>query len=154
MIQPISSVSVERLAAYSTKDAAEIGYLHRFLSDRFTGEPALKSTLEGIINSPFHEQLVARINDGTIVGTATITLTVGSAIGRNAWLEDFVVNPNYQGIGIGSRLWESLVEWCEEHGAGVLEFTSNNTREAAHRFYLSRGATIRDTSCFTKVISK
>lgn len=154
MNQPISDVLVDRLTAYTTKDAIEIGLLHRYLSSSFIGEPAVRGTLETIISSPFHDQLVARTSDGKIVGVATLTTTIGSAVGKNAWLEDFVVDPNYQGMGIGSKLWDSLIAWCTEQKIHSLKFTSNSTRKEAHHFYVSRGAQIRDTNCFVKIIQK
>jgi len=55
-----SEVSVERLSQYSEEDATQLGRLMPFLSENFDGEPVDKELLETIINSPFHDQLVAR----------------------------------------------------------------------------------------------
>lgn len=144
--------TIEALSTYSDQDAIAIGQLMLHLSDSFDGSPVPKALLSDIIASPYHEQLVARDEQGAIIGTATLTVTMGAGVGRNAWLEDFVVDPTIQGAGIGSRLWDAMIIWCREHGVRKLGFTSNPRRAAAHTFYLKRGAVIRDTSYFKKTI--
>ncbi|RKW01635.1 MAG: GNAT family N-acetyltransferase, partial [Candidatus Saccharimonas sp.] len=42
--------------------------------------------------------------------------------------------------------------WGQQHGATKLTFTSNPKRQAAHRFYLHKGATIYNTTVFEKTI--
>ena len=146
-------MNIETLTAYSADDAASLGRLMPHLSDAFDGSPVPEALLRDIIASPYHDQLVARDEQGAIIGTATLTVTMGAAVGRNAWLEDFVVDPAIQGAGIGSQLWEAMLDWCRSHEVHKLGFTSNPTRSAAHAFYLKRGAEIRDTSYFKKDIS-
>lgn len=153
MNQPTSPVSVERLATYSHEDAIGIAKLLPYLSDSLSDRPIPRQTLETIINSPLHDQFVARATDGTIVGAATASIITGVSTGRSAWLEDFIVDPQRQGFGIGSRLWDALIEWCEMNDASSLGFTSNAKRVGAHKFYKSRGAVIRDTCHFKKDIS-
>lgn len=145
-------MNIEILTEYSPADAVALGGLMPYLSDKFDGSPVPEALLRDIIASPYHDQLVARDEQGAIIGTATLTVTMGAAVGRNAWLEDFVVDPTVQGGGIGSQLWDAMVDWCRAHGVRKLSFTSNPTRTAAHTFYLKRGAEIRDTSYFKKEI--
>lgn len=139
-------VSVERLTEYSFEDAAGIGRLMPFLSERLSSDPIPEDLLREIIDSPHHEQLVARL-DSRIVGAATLSLLMGPAAGRAGYLEDFVTDPELRGRGIGDTLWTEMMQWCDEHGIG-LEFTSKPSRQAAHRFYLSHGAVVRDTTVF------
>jgi len=142
----IPEVAVERLKTYSPEDAIGIGRLMPFLSERKGTQPVSEGLLTEIINSPYHEQLVARL-DSIIVGAATLNILMGPAAGRAGYLEDFVTDPAVQGRGIGTRVWEEMMVWCKEHDIS-LEFTSKSSREEAHRFYLSHGATIRDTVVF------
>lgn len=139
-------VSIERLTAYTQKDAADIGRLMPFLSERMNNTPIAQQLLTQIIKSPYHEQIVARL-DGKIVGTATLSIIMGPAVGKQARLEGFVTNPEIRGQGIGSRIWNEILQWCREHKVD-LEFTSNPARKAAHDFYLARGAEVRDTTVF------
>lgn len=152
MNTPTPDLTIEPLAVYSPADAAAIGALLPYLSDTFNGNPVPKQTLIDIIESPYHEQLVARNASGTIIGIATVSITFGAAVGRNAWLEDFVIDQNTQGMGVGGKLWDTVIEWCHEKGAHKLGFTSRASRAAAQAFYLKRGAIIRNTNYFKKDI--
>lgn len=145
-------IVIESLTSYSDKDAAEIGALFPHLSSKFEGNPVAKELLTEIIESPSHEQIVARDDNGKIVGTATLTIVIGAAIGRIAYLHDFVVDPSIRGAGIGSKIWESILDWSKNNHIDKLEFTSNARKTAAHNFYLKHGAKIHETSFFKKVI--
>lgn len=145
-------ITIEPLTAYSPDDAAAIGRLIAQLTSKASGEPVEESLLSEIINSPFHDQLVARLANGNIVGTATVSILMGPVKHHCAWLEDFVVDSNQRQLGIGGKLWDATMEWCREHDAKQLTFTSNATKQAAHAFYLKRGAVIHDTCYFKKQI--
>lgn len=152
MNQPTPDITVEALTTYAPEDAAAIGRLLPFLSESFSGEPVDQQVLHDIIASPYHDQLVARTSSGTIIGTLTISMTMGAGVLRKAWLEDFVVDPGVQGGGVGSKLWDAMIDWCLGRGIHKLDFTSHPTKEAAQHFYLKRGAVVRDTNYFRKTI--
>lgn len=152
MNQPTPLITIEALTTYSAEDAADIGRLLPHLSQRFDGSAMSEKVLRDIISSPYHDQLIARDDQGHIVGTATLSIIMATD-GHNAWLEDFVVDPHVQGAGIGGKLWDAMLEWCRTKDARKLSFTSRPTRTAAHAFYLKRGAEIRDTSYFKKDIA-
>ena len=139
-------VVVERITEYTPEVAAGLGRLMPFLSDRLSGDPMDEQLLRAIIDSPHHEQLVARL-DQTIVGAATMNILMGPGAGRQGYLEDLVTDPEVRGQGIGDKVWRGMIDWCTEQGID-LTFTSHPSREAAHRFYLNHGAEIRDTSVF------
>lgn len=139
-------VIVEILTEYSEPDAVGIGRLMPFLNDKLSDEPMAEELLRMIIDSPHHDQLVAKL-DGTIVGAATVNLLLGPGVKGQGYLEDFVVDPEVRGLGIGDKLWQAIIDWCREHGVD-LGFTSNPARIAAHLFYNSHGAEVRDTTVF------
>ncbi len=140
-------LAVERIAEYSEENAAGIGRLMPFLDESFPDTPLDRELLQDIVASPFHDQLVARL-DGVIVGAATMSLVMGAGGGRKAQLEDFVADPNVRGQGIGNKVWNEMLKWCEEQRATKFEFTSSDNHSVAHPFYLNRGAVIRDTNVF------
>lgn len=139
-------ISIERLAVYTEQDAIDMGKLMPVLSDKFTNQSIESGLLKEIIESPFHEQIIARL-DGKIVGCATLSITMGVGAGRKAYLEDFVVDPTIQGQGIGGKIWDEITKWCIERDLKLF-FTSNAKKEAAHNFYLKRDAIVRDTTVF------
>ncbi len=138
---------IERLKTYSLEDAHGIGRLMPFLSPKFSSDPIPRQLLEDIINSPFHDQLVARL-DAKIVGAATLSVTVGAGAGKKAFLEDFVTDPHVRGRGIGKQLWQEMLAWVQEKGAAELQFTSSAHRTDAHAFYRQNGAAEYDTTVF------
>ena len=142
----ISEPTVERLREYHPDDAAGIGRLMPFLNDRLSGEPMDEDLLKAIVDSPYHEQLVARL-DGRIVGAATMNILMGPGAKKEGYLEDFVTDPELRGLGIGEKIWQEMMQWCKEQGI-ALTFTSHPSREEAHRFYLKHGAEIRETTVF------
>lgn len=146
-------VYVERLSTYSITDAEQLGRLMPYFNDTFNGEPLDQAVMEAMITSPYHDQLVARQPKGRIVGAAIMSLVIGSVggtdrVGKKGYLEVFVVNPDERRQGIGGKLWEGVVGWCTEKGAGSLHFTSHHTRKEAHRFYTRHGAAVRETTVF------
>ena len=112
---------------------------------------ALRQALEAVIATENQTLLLARL-DGKVVGMATLVLLVGPIAGCKIYLDDFVTDPSVQGKGVGSRLWDAMLSWGQQHGATKLTFTSNPKRQTAHRFYLHKGATIYNTTVFEKMI--
>ena len=153
MNQPTPQITIEILRRYSPDDAVQIGALMPHLSSRLDDTPIDEELLKDIISSPYHDQLVARDANGTIIGTATLSIVMAAGVGRGAYLEDFVVSPTAQGTGVGARLWDVMIAWCKEKGAHKLDFTSSASKEAAQRFYLKHGAVVRDTNHFRKTIT-
>lgn len=144
----MDNLTIERLARYSDADAAGIGRLRPFLDRTYPDRPVARELLAGIIDSPHHAQLVARM-EGRIVGAATLSILMGSATGRIGYLSDFVTDPSVRGQGVGGRLWEETMAWCREKRVD-LEFTSSPARQEARAFYLRRGAMVRETTVFRK----
>ncbi|MBR3052438.1 GNAT family N-acetyltransferase [Candidatus Saccharibacteria bacterium] len=102
----------------------------------------------GLIESPYHDMLVAYDEDGKIVGIATVSVIMGPIVRKVAYLEDFVTDTSVRGRGVGSQMWEAIVTWAREHGCTELNFTSGKGREAAQEFYRKRGAEVYDTNFF------
>ena len=152
MNEPTESISVEVLQNYSEADAAMLGTLLPYLTSRFDGSPASEKLITNITGSPSHDLFVARLQDGTIVGIASLSMVLGISSDKSAYLEDFVISPDHRGQGIADLLWTHLLDWCKQRGIAKLIFTSKPEKVAAHGFYLKHGARIRDTNAFVKVI--
>ncbi len=116
----------------TNEDIAQINHLIAELVGE-QGSVVDKEILQQIIKSESHVLLLARLS-GEIVGMATLALLIGPAAGRKIYLDDFVTNPTIQGKGVGSKLWEAILDWGRQHGATKLEFTSRPTRQVAQKF--------------------
>ena len=101
-----------------------------------------------LIESPYHDMLLAIDDNGKIIGIATLSVIMGPIVRRIAYLEDFVTDEAYRGKGVGSVLWRCMLDWARAKGCSELCFTSGHGREAAQAFYQKRGASIYDTNFF------
>ena len=107
---------------------------------------------DDIISSPWHDMLLALDDDGKIIGIASLSVTMGPGIRKNAYLEDFVTDSTVRGQGIGGQLWDAMLDWAAAKGCHNLEFTCGHGREASQEFYKHHGAEIYDTNFFRKTI--
>ena len=118
-----------------------------------------ESWFNDIIASPWLDLLIAEDDDpesstyGQILGIATLSVLMGPGIRKNAYLEDFVTDSTVRGKGVGSALWNAMLEWAAEKDCKDLEFTCGNGRESAQEFYKHHGAEIYDTNFFRKPIA-
>ena len=101
-----------------------------------------------IINSPWHDLIVAVDDDGRVIGMASLSVSMGPGISKNAYLEDFVVDSEARTGGVGSALWNEMLAWGREKGCKRMEFTCGNGREIAQAFYKKHGAEVYDTNFF------
>lgn len=111
-----------------------------------------KEWFDELIASPFHDMLLAIDDDGKIQGIATVSVIMGPIVRKNSYLEDFVTDKAVRGKGVGSLLWEAILQWSMAHGCKELNFTSGQGREEAWKFYQGRGAEIYETNFFRKTI--
>ena len=102
-----------------------------------------------VISSPWHDVLLA-VDGEVILGMCSLSIIMGAGIGKNVYLEDFVVSETARGQGVGEMLWEAMLEWGKEKGAKRMEFTCGNGREMAQKFYKNHGASVYETNFFRK----
>lgn len=107
-----------------------------------------KEWFDDLIASPYHDMLVAYDDNDKIIGIATLSIIMGPIVRKVAYLEDFVTDASLRGQGIGTSLWNAMLDWAKEKDCTELCFTSGHGREAAQSFYLKRGAEIYDTNYF------
>ena len=111
-----------------------------------------KAWFDDLIASPSHDMLIAYDDNNQIIGIATLSIIMGPIVRKAAYLEDFVTDATVRGQGVGSALWQTMLDWAKDKGCTELCFTSGHGREAAQAFYLHKGATIYDTNYFRKTI--
>lgn len=141
---------VKKLETYTPEIAARVRELLIELSRSKKDKGEIpREWFEDVINSPYHDLLIAE-EDGKILGIATLSILMGPGIRKNAYLEDFVTDSTVRGKGIGSALWNAMLEWAAEKGCKDLEFTCGHGRESAQEFYKHHGAEIYDTNFFRK----
>ena len=144
---------IETLKSYTQETANRIRELLIQLSrsGKDRGEIP-EEWFQDLITSDYHDMLIAKNDDGKIIGIATLSIIMGPIVRKIAYLEDFVTDESVRGQGIGDALWQAMLKWAKEKGCTELNFTSGHGREAAQAFYQKRGAEIYDTNFFRKTI--
>lgn len=140
---------IERLTEYTPEIATRVRELLIQLSRSGKDKGEIPAEwFNDIISSPWHDLLIAQDDNGKIIGFASMSVMMGPGIRKNAYLEDFVTDIAVRGQGVGSKLWDAMIDWAKEKGCQRLEFTCGNGRESAQQFYKNHGAEIYDTNFF------
>lgn len=102
--------------------------------------PSYLDAFDEVAASPHNTLFVAEL-DGKVVGTLQVTLIPGliNRGRKRAKLESVHVDPALRGRRIGEAIVAHAVDFARASGAGLVELTSNKSREAAHRFYRRLG---------------
>ena len=91
--------------------------------------------------------MLARADDGTIVGSLTLVL-FRIPTGMRAWIEDVVVDAAARGQGVGEALNRFAIDLAAAHDARSVDLTSRPSRKAANRLYARLGFAKRETNVY------
>ena len=124
---------------FATAEDTELVYAFIHALAAYTGDEA--TVTSAMIHEHFFgpnpriEALIAEYN-GRPEGFATFFETFSTYQGRpSLWLEDFFVNPDARGVGIGHALFQRLTELVCERSYCRLDFSVLNWNTPAAEFY-------------------
>ena len=106
-----------------------------------------REQLAEMVGAPGTRLLLAKSDDGSIVGSLTLVL-FRIPTGVRAWIEDVVVDESARRQGVGEALTRRACQVATEAGARTVDLTSRPSREAANRLYARLGFELRDTNVF------
>jgi ribosomal protein S18 acetylase RimI-like enzyme len=109
--------------------------------------PPSTAELGDIVASPATDLFIALVDDGGVVGMATLA-TFRTPTGLRAWIEDVVVDDAGRGRGVGTALTEAMLDRARELGCRTVDLTSRPSREAANRLYQRAGFIARETNVY------
>lgn len=136
---------VEEVSAATAELAEAMGHLVAQLSASAPAPSA--EQLGAIVDSPATRLLLARDEQGDIVGSLTLAL-FRIPTGLRAWIEDVVVDEAARGQGAGEALTQEALRLARAAGARTVDLTSRPEREAANRLYERLGFERRATSVY------
>lgn len=93
------------------------------------------------IDADPHQELVVVELDGAVIGTLQMTFIPSLSYqgGKRALIESVRVDESYRGRGIGGKLIRWAIERARERRCRLVQLTTNNARQDAHRFYKRLG---------------
>lgn len=109
--------------------------------------PPSLDDLVGLVRDPASTLMVARNENGDIVGALTLAV-YRVPTGIRSVIEDVIVDISARGEGSGKALMLRAIELAREKGAGNISLTSNPLRVAANKLYLRVGFTKRETNVY------
>lgn len=109
--------------------------------------PPTREELAALIQEPSSTLLLARSEDGGIVGVLSLTV-YRVPTGIRSIIEDVIVDSSARGTGIGEALMRRAIELAGEKGAQSISLTSNPSRVAANKLYLKMGFSRRETNAY------
>lgn len=88
-----------------------------------------------------HNQIFVGEQDGRIVATYQLFLisSLSHTATRRAEIEAVRVDASLRGQGLGEQLMRDAEKRARAEGCGLLQFTSNKSRDRAHAFYKRMG---------------
>lgn len=95
-----------------------------------------------------HYRVYVATEAGRMLGTYALLImhTLGSRLAPAGIVEDVVVDESARGGGIGRAMMLDAMQRCRDAGCYKIVLSSNDERQAAHRFYESLGFAKHGTS--------
>jgi ribosomal protein S18 acetylase RimI-like enzyme len=143
----VSNMGVEVSVATSiTSDIVDA--LARLIPQLSSSSPApTHEELEAIVAHDASDLLIARDDDGTILGSMTL-VTFPIPTGWRGWIEDVVVDEAARGRGVGEMLNLRALDIARARGVKTVDLTSRPSRVAANKLYQKIGFVARETNIY------
>jgi ribosomal protein S18 acetylase RimI-like enzyme len=109
--------------------------------------PPTRADLSALIQETASTLMIARSDDGQIIGALTLTV-YRVPTGIRSIIEDVIVDISARGQGVGEALMLRAIEIAKEKGASNLTLTSNPLRVAANKLYVKLGFEKRETNAY------
>jgi DNA-binding MarR family transcriptional regulator/N-acetylglutamate synthase-like GNAT family acetyltransferase len=133
------------IRSFRPGDVGYVAYLHGNLYEKIYGFSrtfeyyVMKGLTEFLEDSEGGDLWIAEVN-GDIVGSIAITKS-SEKIAQLRW---FVIDERYQGFGIGKKLMNAALEFCENQGYQTVFLWTVNILETARYLYSKYNFTLTD----------
>jgi ribosomal protein S18 acetylase RimI-like enzyme len=142
---PAVPVTVTEASEVTDELVDSIGRLLPHLSS--SAPPPTREQVREMVDAPGTALLIARDDEGRIVGTLTLVL-FRIPTGLRAWIEDVIADPAAAGPGVGRALNLAALDEARRRGARNVDLTSRPSREAANHIYRSMGFVLRESNLY------
>ncbi|MCL2699926.1 MAG: GNAT family N-acetyltransferase [Defluviitaleaceae bacterium] len=130
---------------YEPGDPSQVAYLHmKFYAEQygFKGifEYYVLKTIVEFLENPSGGQLWVAVQDNTVKGSIAV-VRHSETSAQLRWL---VVDKAVQGRGVGNKLWETALRFCDEQGYVNLHLLTANMLDTARHIYKKHGFTLAE----------
>ena len=139
-------MTIEELTVANDTDIEQIADLISQLRGTDVTADDLKDDIKTVNESSARAVIVAREED-EIVGVLVVNILLKLAK-REARIDEFVVDSNARGGGVGKKIISFAIDWAWENGCNVVELTSRPSRVAANHLYQKLGFALRKTNVY------
>jgi ribosomal protein S18 acetylase RimI-like enzyme len=143
------TAKVEELTEVTDEVVEAFGRLLPQLSR--SARPMDRAAIARIADSEGSTLLVARADDGQIMGMLTLVM-FRIPTGLRAIIEDVVTDDAARGQGVGTALTNEAIRVARAAGVRTIDLTSRPSRVAAGRLYEKLGFEQRDTRVYRYLI--
>mgnify|MGYP003957535941 FL=1 len=102
--------------------------------------PSYLSAFKSIVADPNNELIVVE-KDGNLIGMLQLTF-IPYLTHKGSWrclVEGVRIHKNFRGEGIGTRVFEWVIQYARGKGVSILQLTSDKQRPDSIRFYEDLG---------------
>ena len=146
------TISIEKLTKFSSEDMTDIKRLTAMLGVNF--KPLTDADLQEMVSSPNLFLFVAREQEKQHVIGMILLAVYRIPYTKKAYLDDLVVDEEFRGQAIGSRLLQTAIDMAQKLGASYAELTSNPKRITSNKLYEKFGFTKRETNVYRLIYDK
>jgi ribosomal protein S18 acetylase RimI-like enzyme len=143
------TAQVEQLSEVTDDVVEAFGRLVPQLSR--SAKPLDRAAITMVAQAPGSTLLVARGDDGTIIGMLTLVM-FRIPTGLRAIIEDVVTDDAARGQGVGTALANQAIEIARAAGVKTIDLTSRPSRVEAGRLYEKLGFELRDTRVYRYLV--
>lgn len=137
---------IEQLENFTLGLPAKLNKLLKQLNEN--ASPLSDIDVKNMLSSPVTHLFIARKSDNKeIVGMLTLVV-FRIPFAKKGLIEDVVVDEQYRGKGIGTKLISTAINQARQEKVKYLDLTSHPKRVAADRLYQHLGFKKRDTNIY------
>ncbi|MDA8586075.1 GNAT family N-acetyltransferase [Rhodobacteraceae bacterium] len=105
-----------------------------------TGTASYERAFDDILADPNADIMVA-VRSGTVVGCAQVNVlaNLSHQATKRAQIEGVRISSDHRGSGLGRKFFVLLEDHCRAKGCGLMQLTTNTSRDATLNFYRDIG---------------
>ncbi len=140
------SINLRTLATSSLTELEHIAHLLSILRDKPVTTDEISADVEQIIQEDDRAIIVAE-KENAIIGMIVLNVLI-KINRREVKLDEFVVDSEARGGGVGNKLIQAAISWTWDHDCELIELTSRPDREASNHLFQKAGFKLRDTNVY------